>query len=783
MKNIAIAQYWTSNVSYAKYTEEINKKYCEENKYDYYIEKDDSKILNSLNGKAVTWYKPLFILDILENNNPDYILFLDADAIVCNFSYKIEDFIDEKHDIIVTQDHGPSKVNAGVFIFKNTEWTRKFLLEWWTSSSTIIGGVDNVPGYYSNALWHDQTCFGILMDKNLDYVNHIKIVNNNILNGREYKNIQDNNFIFHAFAYGGVKNRTIDLAYYDIFNIKERFTGDSLVEMAKHYDTDKQYEHNYFEIAYDDLFSPIKDSVNTFVEIGIAHGQSLLLWRDFFPNCNVIGLDIDVDNAKKRLENVDKTRIDFIQIDQSKEEELDIFSKKYTNIDVILDDGSHKMRDQQLTLGKLFKTLKPGGIYIIEDLHTSLEAVMPEKRIFNWGDPDKTLTLTILQDFEKTRKIQSDYINKEDLEYLTNNIESISISRNRPDWSITGIIKKKAFEVPIDIYMSDNAIIQNDGVNNENKLYVVYHCYLVNHWRSLVIEQLERCKKSGLYEACGEFWVTVILNEEKEEEFRELVKLYDKLKFDIQKNNSAEYLGIKKVKELGDNSKNSKILYFHTKGVSNIYTDHKNAIYCEEKVKNINAWRECLEYFLIDKWKESIEKLESNDCVGVTNNNGWYWGNFWWTKSEYIKKCREVGLWGRWDYEAWLNNYVEGEKKFFQWYNFIYNPYLTYIEESWYKKDIKITLKKASYGTAPFAIDEGFGDYEFNMLVDMTSYVEEELKKQNYTKFYFSVVNSTGVDPAPGKRKFIFIEYYLGDNKDKIYKLCLHENSHIDLTP
>ena len=44
------------------------------------------------------------------------------------------------------------------------------------------------------------------------------------------------------------------------------------------------------------------------------------------------------------------------------------------------------MREQQIGLAKLFKCVKEGGIYIIEDLHTSLEALMPEKRIFNWGD-------------------------------------------------------------------------------------------------------------------------------------------------------------------------------------------------------------------------------------------------------------------------------------------------------------------------------------------------------------------------------------------------------------
>lgn len=782
MKKIAIAQYWTSNLSYGKYTQEINAKYCKEKGYDYYVDTDDNKILSSLAGKAVTWYKPLFILEVLDNYSPDYILFLDADAIVSDFSYKIEDFIDENYDIICTEDYGPSKINAGVFIFKNSEWTKKFLAEWWMGSSTIRGGSDNVPGYYSNALWHDQTCFGIILDRNQQYNSHVKIIPNNVLNGREYKNLRDKNFIFHAFAYGNIKNRTIDLAYYDIFNVSPYSSEKSLSELSKNYDTDKQYEHNYFDLVYSSVFDPIKEKVKTFVEIGILHGQSLILWRDFFQNSNVIGVDIDTSNAKKRLENIDKTRIDFVELDQSNEAQLDLFASQHSNIDVILDDGCHRMREQQIGLAKLFKCVKEGGIYIIEDLHTSLEALMPEKRIFNWGDPDKTITLLMLEEFQKTGKIKSDYLTDEEIDYLNNNIKEVKIYRNRPDWSITSIIYKKEAELSNIPVTADSILEEKFETNKNDKIYVVYHCYLVNNWKSLIIEQLDRLVKSGLYDAAEEVWVTVILNTEKEETFRELVKKYKKLKFNIEVNNSAEYLGIKKVKELGDSNKNAKIFYFHTKGVSNIHTNKTDNVFCPEKVVNIQAWRECLEYFLIDRWEESLEKLESNDCVGVTNINGWYWGNFWWANSEYIKKCAPVGHWGRWDYEAWLNNYVEGEKRFFQWYSFNYNPYLTHIEEEWYKEK-EIILKKATYGTAPFSIDEGFGDYTPNVTVDITSKIDEELRKTNYKKFNFQVSNYSVEDPAPGKRKFIFIEYYLNTDKNKLRKLCLNEGFYIDFTP
>jgi hypothetical protein len=37
--------------------------------------------------------------------------------------------------------------------------------------------------------------------------------------------------------------------------------------------------------------------------------------------------------------------------------------------DVIIDDASHASRHQQIALDVLFSFVKPGGLYIIEDLH------------------------------------------------------------------------------------------------------------------------------------------------------------------------------------------------------------------------------------------------------------------------------------------------------------------------------------------------------------------------------------------------------------------------------
>ncbi len=438
---IVVAQFWTKNLSYAKYTKAINEKYCDEQGYIYHVEEDDDKIKSSIIGRAFTWYKPKFLLDVIEKHNPDYVLFLDADAIVSDDSYRIEDFIDENYECVVTMDHGPSRMNAGVLLFKNSEWTKEFLQRWWDVSDELAGPHGQSKGYYNNGLWHDQTCFGYLYD-NEGYNSKIKIINNRVLNGRVFRDLQNKNFIFHAFSYGLVKNRTLDTAYYSIFNITKP-EGVEIVDMIDHYMTDKHHEHDFFNLIYNDLFKSLRNEVKKFVEVGIYDGESIRLWRDYFINAEIYGLDINPENADNKLGSTNRDRLTLIKMDQSNVDEIESFSSSHNDIDVILDDGSHRMYDQQITLAKMFKSLKSGGIFIIEDLHTSLEAPMPEKAWCGWGDPDKTITLDMLKEFQTNGKIVSDYMTEEEMDYLNNNIESVEIYQSKPDWSITSVIKKK----------------------------------------------------------------------------------------------------------------------------------------------------------------------------------------------------------------------------------------------------------------------------------------------------------------------------------------------------
>ena len=441
MKTV-IAQFWTENLSYSKYTKLINEKYCDEQNYIYHVETDTKKIKNAIGNKAFTWYKPQFLLDVLALHNPDYVLFLDADAIVVDQENRIENFIDSTKDIVVAKDYGPSDMQAGVILIKNTPWVKDFLKRWDSTADELVGGNPPTKGFYSNYFWWDQTGFSHLLKTEPGILDKISVIDNTVFNSNCFKNSNAKNFIFHAFAYGHTPNRTIDTAYHHIFNIPLP-QGIQLLDVVNHYSTDKHSEHRYFDLIYNELFRPSRTTCKTFMEIGVHNGESIKLWRDYFINAEIIGVDKDLSLFNNSQNNTSKERMTLLHMDQSNEQDLNLLKEKYANVDVILDDGSHKMRDQQITLGKLFKSLKSGGIYIIEDLHTSLEVFNPEKNIYGWGDSAKTVTLQMLKDYQTTKKFHSDYMSNEELEYLNENVKSVDVYQSHPEWSITSVIVKK----------------------------------------------------------------------------------------------------------------------------------------------------------------------------------------------------------------------------------------------------------------------------------------------------------------------------------------------------
>lgn len=135
----------------------------------------------------------------------------------------------------------------------------------------------------------------------------------------------------------------------------------SLIELAKQFKTDKQYPtHSYIEKYYSNTFESFRDRKNlTVVEIGVHRGESLELWHKYFTDANIIGIDRSPVNYTSSSKN--------ITVIQGKSSRLDTF-KTIKNVDIVIDDGSHKVYDQIATYNILYPRLNPNGIYIIEDI-------------------------------------------------------------------------------------------------------------------------------------------------------------------------------------------------------------------------------------------------------------------------------------------------------------------------------------------------------------------------------------------------------------------------------
>ena len=174
-------------------------------------------------------------------------------------------------------------------------------------------------------------------------------------------------FLFTAFV---LIQASVSFAQ-DSTGTTEWFRSKSLPEFCDTFPTDKCADrHNFLEI-YEPLFEPMRDDSIRFFEIGILSGLSHLMWVNYFQNAEVFGIDI-----RDYIEAAEGSGIKTYVADQSNRQDLYAFMRASgANFDVVLDDGGHAMDHQQISLGCLFQSVNPGGIFIIEDVHTSLPQI------------------------------------------------------------------------------------------------------------------------------------------------------------------------------------------------------------------------------------------------------------------------------------------------------------------------------------------------------------------------------------------------------------------------
>jgi hypothetical protein len=205
-----------------------------------------------------------------------------------------------------------------------------------------------------------------------------------------------------------------------------------LTRLADKYKTDKgSLLHHYTEV-YEHFFYPIKDSARKVCEIGVLEGASLKMFEEYFGSAVIYGIDIQ-DAAR-----LNSDRIRTFIADQSDRKQLAAFAEANgSGFDLILDDGGHSMAQQQISFACLFRNVRPGGYYVIEDVHTSL--------LSGYGvDPgEENSTLTMIYRFVRNGKIESKYLTDEERRYLDLNIGYCNLMSTNKGTSITCIFRKK----------------------------------------------------------------------------------------------------------------------------------------------------------------------------------------------------------------------------------------------------------------------------------------------------------------------------------------------------
>ena len=173
-------------------------------------------------------------------------------------------------------------------------------------------------------------------------------------------------------------------------------------------------DHSYENIFHENL-KQLKEKEINILEIGSAKGDGIASFYFYFSNSNLIA----VDNNPFRLRFKSK-RIRNIYADISSKKILQNLSKHINKkFDLIFEDCSHRLIDQILCFSENFKNLKKGGVYIVEDLN------FPEiHQMYNPTSEAENLK-TILTKINSKEKIETKFMEKDEIEYIKENIESI----------------------------------------------------------------------------------------------------------------------------------------------------------------------------------------------------------------------------------------------------------------------------------------------------------------------------------------------------------------------
>ena len=349
------------------------------------------------------------VYELSSNSNNEYILYFHSKGMMSHqhstrqilFEYNIrtyENIIEEmeKDLAIDISSFIPCTSGFGYFNF------------WWARSSYIYNYCSK-PEVSDSYLKHGRFSWEMWLGNHYSSKRFIKT----------YSPVLKYNNVFEELGAGYIMNQfhnnKIDIVQKlgnpeDFNSIIKPFTK-SMNAISENNLTDKNTAHSYFD-TYEQLFGPIRKTASNILEVGIYWGGSIQLWRDYFPNAQIYGVDIcDMEFIKKESVKNDHHITLFTNTNGYDDHFIQQnFINKNIKFDIAIDDGPHTLQSMIDFVFKYSQLLSDNGILIIEDI--------PD---FNWIN---TLEQYVPYNLKK-------YIQKFDLRHIKGRYDDIVFVINK----------------------------------------------------------------------------------------------------------------------------------------------------------------------------------------------------------------------------------------------------------------------------------------------------------------------------------------------------------------
>jgi len=222
----------------------------------------------------------------------------------------------------------------------------------------------------------------------------------------------------------------------DLNYLCEYFNSDKGEKFTNQYakpskqDDKKIIAHGYAKI-YEKYLKEHKEKNLNIIELGSFYGNASAAFYFYFKNSRIYSADINPDMYLYRS----KRLINFFTDTSSRSSIERNILKKNIQFDLIIEDASHMLKDQIISLFILFKNLKSGGFFIVEEID------FPEKREDMRVGQEFPDLKTILNKIINKENFNSEYINENEKKYFLENFDTIKFYTG--NINEIAIIKKK----------------------------------------------------------------------------------------------------------------------------------------------------------------------------------------------------------------------------------------------------------------------------------------------------------------------------------------------------